>query len=92
MPIIGTYPECGARCGTKSIALHRSAGGKLTARCHRCGADLWAAPGSKAHRDMLASATLDEDGSPAPVPAPAIPPEPSKPAPAKGRTFDLGAL
>lgn len=81
MARIGETKCWNPRCGCTDAAVHRTAGGKLSIQCHKCGAAPWAAQGTKAYRDLMAVTTLDEDddsGGPAPAPEPA-PPKPTPP-------------
>lgn len=96
---------CGnLQCGCTDVALNRTAGGRLSAKCHKCGCEVWAPVGSKAHRQILAAAILDDetdrsDPAPAPAPEPAAgkaaktKPKPAeKPEPVAAKGFNLGAL
>ena len=83
MARIGETKCWNPRCGCTDAAVHRTAGGKLSIQCHKCGAAPWAAQGTKAYRDLMAVTTLDEDeggGGPAPAPEPAPKPAPAKKA------------
>ncbi|GKS96766.1 hypothetical protein [Acidovorax sp. SUPP2825] len=97
MARIGEIKCCNPACACADAAVHRTAGGRLSARCHKCGTERWAPLGTKAHRDMLAQTTLDEQGSPepdeppAPAPAPAADPKP-KPIKRAPVPFALGNL
>ncbi|WP_312129359.1 hypothetical protein [Diaphorobacter nitroreducens] len=94
MPRIGEIKCCNPACGCTDVAVHRTAGGKLSARCHKCATERWAPVGTRAHRDMTAQTVMDEDEAPAPEPAPKTEPAPTA-APAKkprSSAFDLAAL
>lgn len=93
MARIGETKCWNPRCGCTDAAVHRTAGGKLSIQCHKCGAAPWAAQGTKAYRDLMAVTTLDEDedGTGAP-PAPAPEPAPPKPAPAKPKAGVFSGL
>lgn len=94
MPRIGEIPCCNPACGCTDVAVHRTTGGKLSARCHKCATERWAPVGTRAHRDMTAQTVMDEDGAPEPAPA-AKEPEPAPAAPAKkprNSAFDLASL
>ena len=84
MARIGETKCWNPRCGCTDAAVHRTAGGKLSIQCHKCGAAPWAAQGTKAYRDLMAVTTLDDDDDSGPAPAVSPAPEPAtKPAPAK---------
>lgn len=93
MARIGEIQCCNPACGCTDVAVHRTAGGKLSARCHKCQSERWAPVGTKAHRDMAAQTTMDEGEEQAPAPKA---PEPGDPAPAKkpktASAFSLGNL
>ncbi|GKT19550.1 hypothetical protein AVHY2522_22885 [Acidovorax sp. SUPP2522] len=96
MARIGEIKCCNPACACADAAVHRTAGGKLSARCHKCGTERWAPVGTKAHRDMLAQTTLDDQAEepesstlPAPAPAPAAVTKPMKRA---SVPFALGNL
>ena len=96
MARIGEIKCCNPACGCADVAVHLTAGGKLSARCHKCGTERWAPKGTRAHRDMANQTTMDDDAAPvgaapkteAPEPAPAAPPK----AVLKNSAFSLGAL
>lgn len=94
MARIGETKCCNPACTCADVAVHRTAGGKLSARCHKCATERWAPVGTKAHRDLLAQTTMDEADAPAsdppaaaPVPAPA-----EKPKKRAAQPFALGNL
>lgn len=93
MARIGEIGCSNPACGCADVAVHRTAGGKLSARCHKCGTERWAPVGTRAHRDMTAQTQLDEGAEPAPAPKE---PEPADPVPAKkpktASAFSLGNL
>lgn len=80
MARIGETKCWNPRCGCADAAVHRTAGGKLSIQCHKCGAAPWASLGTKAYRDLQALTVLDEPegGAPAaPAPTPTPPPTPA---------------
>lgn len=94
MARIGEIRCCNPACSCADVAVHRTAGGKLSARCHKCGTERWAPVGTKAHRDMTAQTTMDEEGE-APKGAAPEAPKPATPAQAARKpasVFNLGAL
>ena len=79
MARIGETACWNPRCGCTDAAVHRTAGGKLSIQCHKCGAAPWVPQGTKAFRDLMAVTKLDPDeGGPAPA-APAAEPAPAPP-------------
>jgi hypothetical protein len=88
MARIGEIGCCNPACGCTDVAVHRTAGGKLSARCHKCASERWAPVGTKAHRDMTAQTAMDEDHEAKPEEK-APPVAAAKP---KARGFELGAL
>jgi len=87
MARIGEMKCWNPACACTDAAVHQTAGGKLSTKCHKCGFEHWGIPGTKGFRDMQAATTLD-DGAPAPGPAP----EPVPKAKPKASPFSLGAL
>lgn len=93
MPRIGETKCCNPACACADASVHRTAGGKLSAKCHKCGTERWAPIGTKAHRDLLAQTVMDDgaepaDTAPAPEPAPV-----QKAQPARARAanpFNMG--
>lgn len=80
MPRIGETPCCNPACACTDATVNQTGGGKLQAKCHKCGTERWAPLGTKAHRDLMAQTRLDDDADMAPKGAP---PEPvAAPAPA----------
>lgn len=83
MARIGETKCWNPRCGCTDAAVHRTAGGKLSIQCQKCGAAPWAAQGTKAFRDLMAVTKLDPEdeawhepkkpdpAEPAPTPTPA---------------------
>jgi hypothetical protein len=81
MARIGEMKCWNPRCSCADVAVHETSGKSLTAKCHKCSADLYGKPGTKARRDIEALYTPDADAAP----APAAPPKAGKasaPAPA----------
>lgn len=93
MPRIGETPCCNPACACTDATVHRTGGGKLQSKCHKCGTERWAPLGTKAHRDLLAQTALDEgDHELADTPAPKAEPAPvpkAKPARANN-PFHMG--
>lgn len=48
------------RCGAVGIVVSRTAGGKISAKCHKCQWENWGPTGTKAQRDMLALMKPDD--------------------------------
>lgn len=94
MARIGEIHCCNPACGCTDVAVHRTAGGKLSARCHKCGTERWAPVGTRAHRDMTGQTRMDESEVPAPEPAPKAPEPKGAPAtkPKTASAFSLGNL
>ena len=105
--LIGHTDCTDPQCGAQGIPVHRTAGGKIYAACHRCEMTQQPRAGSVAHRRLLKrtelceSESLDHGGEGAPVPIPIKRREPSKRAPAPEPAnaaaaaapgFQLGAL
>lgn len=79
-------------CSCTDAAVHRSAGGKLSIQCHKCGAAPWVPQGTKAFRDLMAVTKLDPDEGGG-GPAPAVPPAPTQdPAPPKRKATPFTGL
>lgn len=96
MPRIGEIKCCNPACSCTDVAVHRTAGGKLSARCHKCATERWAPVGTRAHRDMSAQTVMDEDAAPVGA-APEVPEKGATPAAAQkaakaASVFSLGAL
>lgn len=99
MARIGETKCCNPACTCADAAVHRTAGGKLSVRCHKCGTERWAPVGTRAHRDLLEQTALDEVAPAAGADAPPAAPPAANPAPAPktkpARTasaFSLGNL
>lgn len=87
MARIGEIQCCNPACGVTGVSVDRTAGGKLSAKCHKCKLERWAPVGTKGYRDLLAQTTLDDEepaaGGDAPPTAPPTPdPAPTAKAPA----------
>lgn len=90
MPRIGETPCCNPACTCTDATVNQTGGGKLQAKCHKCGTERWAPLGTKAHRDLMAQTRLDDDAVPAPGPAPDPEPAPAPaPPPAAKRIHTL---
>lgn len=95
MPRIGEIFCFNPACCCTDVAVHRTAGGKLSARCHKCATERWAPVGTRAHRDMTAQTIMDADADPAPEPDAPEPPAPAPATKAKARpvsAFSMGNL
>lgn len=98
MPRIGEIKCCNPACSCTDVAVHRTAGGKLSARCHKCATERWAPVGTRAHRDMTAQTVMDDAGEELPAgPAPkaageGAPPVAAPKAAKAASVFSLGAL
>ncbi|WP_462389408.1 hypothetical protein [Acidovorax sp. Q11] len=80
MPRIGETPCCNPACTCTDATVNQTGGGKLQAKCHKCGTERWAPLGTKAHRDLMAQTRLDDEGDqyqndPPPLPAEPMTPE-----------------
>lgn len=61
MARIGELKCWNPRCQCADVALMQTAGGKLSAKCHKCQFEHWGPVGTKGHRDMMALAQMDEN-------------------------------
>lgn len=85
MARIGEMRCLNPSCSCTDMAVSKTAGGNLSATCHKCGFPTFGKAGSKWRRDMDKLVRLDD------APA-ADAPTPSPPAPAPRKGFNLSAL
>jgi len=91
MARIGETKCWNPRCGCTDAPVHRTSGGRLSIKCHKCQGEAWLPIGTKAHRDGTELTKLDEGGTPpsgtpsgtpsARGSAPSTPPTPATPTP-----------
>lgn len=70
-------------CSCTDVAVNETAGGNLSATCHKCGAPTFAKKGTKWRRDLEASHLRRDPPEGEPAPAPAGQPPAPVPAPAR---------
>lgn len=78
MARIGETPCWNPRCGCTDAPVHRTSGGRLSIKCHKCQGEAWLPIGTKAHRDGTELTKMDEGGTPPGTPSA---PAPTPPAP-----------